>query len=159
MSDKPAILQSTTFTVQEGIVYRASRTLSIWMNKLFFSSLVLLVVWLTIAAAGGDVGCAESVRVVDENGTVVDQGPATKCSVWLTPTAKYLGAMAVFSFVLSVVFGAVGLVVGKRVLESTPAGQEVGARPLPEGEGSGDRRSPEEEGDVGPSRKVPPGGP
>jgi hypothetical protein len=137
MADKPAILQATTFTVEEGFLYRASRTLSIWLNKLFFSSLVLLVVWLLVAQFSSDVGCAPSVNV--GNGTA-DEGISQKCSVWLTPTAKYLGAMAVLSFLLSIAFGALGLVVGKRIVETTPAAQEVGARSAPEEDDDGTPR-------------------
>lgn len=125
---KPAILQSSEFTVEEGLAYRAMRTGAIWMNKLFFSSLVLLVVWLFLAALGGDKGCVDSVDVQPgPNGTDVDTGAAPRCSVFLTPTAKYLGAMAVLTFLLSLAFGALGLVVGKRILEVTPSRQEVGA--------------------------------
>lgn len=128
MSDKPAILQETTFTVEEGVAYRVFRTGAIWLNKLFFSTLVLLGVWLVFAAAGHHTACVDSVAVgKDANGTLVDQGVATKCSVFLTPTSEYLGAMAVLSFLASLAFGALGLVVGKRILESTPAAQEVGA--------------------------------
>ena len=127
MSDKPAILKDTQFTVEEGFLYRAFRTGAIWMNKLFFSCLALLVLWLVIAAARGDQACVDSVDTREENGTVVD-GPGRECTVWLTPTAKYLGAMAVLSFLASLAFGALGLVVGKRILESTPVHEEVGAR-------------------------------
>jgi len=124
---KPAILRSSEFTVEEGLAYRAMRTGAIWMNKLFFSSLVLLVVWLAVAAATHQSGCVDSVKVGKENGTTVDQGTAAKCSAFLTPTAKYLGAMALLTFLLSLAFGALGLVVGKRILEATPAAEEVGA--------------------------------
>jgi hypothetical protein len=138
MSDKPAILQETTFTVEEGTAYRLFRTGAIWMNKLFFSSLVLLGIWLMVAATGHMTGCVDSVAVgKDANGSLVDQGPAQKCSVFLTPTAEYLGAMSVLSFLASLGFGALGLVVGKRILESTPAAQEVGAGAQREG-GDGD---------------------
>ncbi len=125
---KPAILQETRFTVEEGFAYRAMRTGAIWMNKLFFSSIVLLVIWLIAAAMQGTTACVDSV-VVGENATgdQVDQGTGSKCSVFLTPTAKYLGAMAVLSFVASLAFGALGLVVGKRVLEVAQASDEVGA--------------------------------
>ena len=124
---KPAILRSTEFTVEEGLSYRAMRTGAIWMNKLFFSSLVLLVVWLFVAAATHQAGCVESVKTAKENGTTVDQGTAPKCSVFLSPTAKYLGAMALLTFLLSLAFGALGLVVGKRILEVAKASEEVGA--------------------------------
>lgn len=123
-SDKPAILKDSQFTVEEGWAYRVFRTGAIWLNKLFFSSVVLLVLWLAIAAVNDDVACVDSVRV--EN-TTSDE-PASKCTVWLTPTAKYLGAMAVLSFLASLLFGALGLMVGKRILEATPVAEEVGAR-------------------------------
>ncbi|MEK6976009.1 MAG: hypothetical protein AABY18_06675 [Candidatus Thermoplasmatota archaeon] len=126
MSDKPAILKDAQFTVDEGWGYRAFRTGAIWMNKLFFSSVFLLALWLAIAAVNNDVACVDSFKVVD-NGTL-DDVPADKCTVWLTPTAKYLGAMAVLSFLASLLFGALGLMVGKKILESTPAAEEVGAR-------------------------------
>jgi uncharacterized membrane protein YtjA (UPF0391 family) len=129
MADKPAILQSSQFTVEEGLAYRAMRTGAIWMNKLFFSSLILLVVWLVLAAVRSDVGCVDSYQVV--NGT--DEA-ATKCSVFLTPTAKYLGAMAVITFLLSLAFGALGLVVGKRILEVAKSSEELGAGPGPQDE-------------------------
>lgn len=119
---KPAILRSSEFTVEEGLAYRAFRTGAIWMNKLFFSSLVLLVVWVAYAATTGETWCTSSYTVAD-GGDV----PAQRCSVFLTPTAKFLGAMAVLSFLLSLAFGALGLVVGKRILEMTPSQQEVGA--------------------------------
>ena len=121
-TDKPAILRSSEFTVEEGLAYRAFRTGAIWMNKLFFSSLVLLVVWLAWAAATDQTSCAGSYTVSDGG-----DAPATRCSVFLTPTAKFLGAMAVLSFLLSLAFGALGLVVGKRILEVSAAADEVGA--------------------------------
>jgi hypothetical protein len=37
--------------------------------------------------------------------------------------------MAVVSFVVSILFGLLGLVVGKRIVAMTPAAEEVGARP------------------------------
>jgi hypothetical protein len=119
---KPAILRSSEFTVEEGFAYRAFRTGAIWMNKLFFSSVVLLVVWLAWAGAAHQASCADSITVTGAG----DQA-ATRCSVFLTPTAKYLGAMAVLSFLLSLAFGALGLVVGKRILEVSAAADEVGA--------------------------------
>ena len=134
--------------MEEGLAYRAMRTGAIWMNKLFFSSLVLLVVWLAIASATHQAGCVGSVQVgKDANGTLVDQGTAPKCSAFLTPTAKYLGAMAVLTFLLSLAFGALGLVVGKRILESTPSQQEVGAG------------APQAEGNDEPPGQLPRGGP
>lgn len=128
MSDeKPPILQDQEFTVEEGAVYRGLRTGAIWMNKLFFSSLFLLAIWLVMGYAGGIEDCADSPELVEtENGTV-DRGEGQTCSVILTPTAKYLGAMSVVSFLLSIAFGLLGLVVGKRIVEATPARDEAGA--------------------------------
>lgn len=125
-SDKPAILKSAEFTVEEGLGYRIFRTGAIWMNKLFFSSVFLLAVWLAIASFTNEVACVDSIKVVD-NETAEDI-PTDKCTVWLTPTAKYLGAMAVLSFLASLLFGALGLMVGKKILEATPVAEEVGAR-------------------------------
>ena len=113
MSDKPAILKDSQFTVEEGFAYRAFRTGAIWMNKLFFSCVVLLGVWVLLSYTGGVQACADGTDT---------------CSAFLTPTAKYLGAMAILSFLLSLLFGALGLVVGKRILEMTPSQEEVGAR-------------------------------
>lgn len=123
-AEKPAILKSSEFTVEEGLAYRAMRTGAIWMNKLFFSSLVLLAVWLAVAAATDQSSCTGSFDVA-ENGTA--DRPAQECSVFLTPTAKYLGAMAVLTFLASLLFGALGLVVGKRILEVARSSEEVGA--------------------------------
>jgi len=109
--EKPPILQDQEFTVREGVLYRVLRTGAIWMNKLFFSSLVLLGVWLLLSYTRGVEGCADGT-----------------CSVFLTPTAKYLGAMAVVSFVLSIVSGLLGLVVGKSILAVAKADEELGAR-------------------------------
>lgn len=114
MTEKPAILQESTFVVEEGLAYRVCRTGAIWTNKLFFSCLVLLAVWLLLAYVGGLEACT-------------DGGAGSTCSAFLTPTAKYLGAMAILSFLLSLAFGALGLAVGKRVLEMTPSKDEVGA--------------------------------
>ncbi len=129
---KPAILQDTRFTIREGFAYRAFRTGAIWMNKLFFASLFLLGVWLLWAVVGGETGCVEDVPQAPEAG-VADEGTGSQCSVFLSPTAKYLGAMAVLSFILSIGFGALGLVVGKQVLQVAKASEEVGAQ-RPEGE-------------------------
>lgn len=126
---KPAILQSSEFTVEEGLAYRAMRTGAIWMNKLFFSSLILLVIWLAVAAASGQTTCTDSFDVA-ANGTADE--PSQECSVFLTPTAKFLGAMAVLTFLLSLAFGALGLVVGKRILEVAKSNEEVGARSSPD---------------------------
>jgi hypothetical protein len=126
-AEKPAILKSSEFTVEEGVAYRAMRTGAIWMNKLFFSSLVLLVVWLAVASWTGQTACTDSYEI-DESGNGTTDHPATKCHVFLTPTAKYLGAMAVLTFLASLAFGALGLVVGKRILEVAKSSDEVGAR-------------------------------
>jgi hypothetical protein len=121
---KPAVLQESRFTVREGLAYRAMRTGAIWMNKLFFGSLVLLAIWLLYGYAVGTQSCVGGVPQV---GGGADQGTGLKCSVLLTPTATYLGAMAVLSFLLSIAFGLLGLVVGKQVLQAAPAASEVGA--------------------------------
>jgi hypothetical protein len=128
-ADKPAILKSSEFTVEEGVAYRAMRTGAIWMNKLFFSSLVLLVVWLALAASTGQTSCTDSYEVSEGKNGTSDDVPAAKCSVFLTPTAKYLGAMAVLTFLASLAFGALGLVVGKRILEVAKSDEEFGAGP------------------------------
>ncbi len=128
-SGKPPIAQESLFTVEEGILYRISRTGAIWMNKLFFSALFLLALWLFMGAIGTvEPGCVSSPNVVEtENGTV-DQGTTDECSVWLSTTARYLGAMTVLSFIASIGFGLLGLVVGKNIMQMTPAEEEVGAR-------------------------------
>lgn len=150
MSDKPAILKDSQFTVEEGVAYRVFRTGAIWMNKLFFSCIALLALWLAIASFTNDAGCVPSVATEQVNGTVVDAGATEKCTVWLTPTAKYLGAMAVLSFLASLLFGALGLVVGKKILETTPVAEEVGAR----------RDAPaSQEADNGTTGRVPPSNP
>ncbi|HLF16441.1 MAG TPA: hypothetical protein VI796_03300 [Candidatus Thermoplasmatota archaeon] len=131
--EKPAILQETQFTVREGLAYRACRTGAIWMNKLFFASLVLLAVWLLYALVAGEKACgSDPVPVAGGEGDVTDQGTAASCNAFLTPTSLYLGAMAAITFLLSIGFGLLGLVVGKQVLEAAPAGDEVGARRAPE---------------------------
>lgn len=122
--EKPAILQDSEFTLEEGTLYKVLRTTAIWMNKLFFSSLVLLAVWLLLGLTGQvEPGCADSIAV--GNGT--EDQPTTKCSVWLSTTATYLGAMAVFSFLLSIAAGLLGLVVGKDLVTMTRTEDEVGA--------------------------------
>jgi hypothetical protein len=139
VADKPAVLQDSRFTVEEGVAYRATRTGAIWMNKLFFSSLILLAVWLLWAFIGGNTGCVAGVPQApsgfvadcppDQIGNCnPDQGTTTQCNPFLTPTATYLAAMAMLTFVLSLLFGLAGLVVGKRIVERTPAAEEVGAR-------------------------------
>lgn len=147
MADKPAILRESTFTVQEGFLYRAFRTASIWMNKLFFSSVVLLAVWVLLAFVTGDRVCT---TVPDVEGNETD---ATKeqCSTFLTPTSKYLGSMAILTFILSLVFGGLGLIVGKRILEATPAMEEVGAQSMAAPEpGTADGTTDPSEGRDGP---------
>lgn len=129
---KPAVLQDSTFVVEEGTLYKLCRTGAIWMNKLFFSSVVLLALWLLMGATGTvDVGCVESPNVVETQNGTVDQGTTQECSVWLSATAKYLGAMSVLSFIASIGFGLLGLVVGKNIFEATPTEEEVGARREP----------------------------
>jgi hypothetical protein len=121
---KPAILQDQRFTVREGLAYRAMRTGAIWMNKLFFGSVILLAIWLVYGSTLGAQGCVGGIPAV-AGGT--DHGTTQKCSVLLTPTSAYLGAMAVLTFLLSIAFGLLGLVVGKQVLQAAPAASEVGA--------------------------------
>ncbi len=127
-SEKPAILQESTFVVEEGIAYKAFRTLSIWMNKLFFSSIVLWVVWLFIAAAQGEAACTQGLGQSGANATddldIVAEGT---CSAFLTPTSLYLGGATVLSFIASILFGVLGLAVGKKILERTATEDEVGA--------------------------------
>jgi hypothetical protein len=125
--EKPEILRESRFTVEEGVAYRVCRTGAIWMNKLFFSSLVLLAVWLAYGWSTGDTGCATSVGVVDSGRNITYTGPQEKCSLLLATTSKYLGAMAVLSFLLSIGLGMLGLVFGKRIVEAAPAADEVGA--------------------------------
>ncbi len=124
--DKPAILRDSEFTIEEGFLYKALRTGAIWMNKLFFSSLFLLGLWLLM---GYTVGLEECAGGATEPGSLEDVQAAEEgtCSVILTPTAMYLGAMSVLSFLASIVFGALGLVVGKNVIESTRVADEAGA--------------------------------
>ncbi len=125
MSDKAPVFQEQEFTVQEGVLYRICRTGAIWSNKLFFSCLFLLGLWVLIAFAGGTEACTQGTG----NGTMEDVAAIEEgtCSPFLTPTSTYLGAMAVFSFVASIVFGLLGLVVGKNIVQMTKADDEVGA--------------------------------
>lgn len=123
-AEKPKILQESRFTVDEGLAYRIMRTGAIWMNKLFMSSLVLLVVWLLFSAFGGWSGC---VPRVETNHTGVVVGNGAQCGALLSTTSIYLASMALTTFTLSLLFGLLGLVVGKRILETTPADEEVGA--------------------------------
>lgn len=129
MADKPAILQESEFVVEEGILHRVFRTGAIWLNKLFFSAAVLWILWLFIAYFQGDSACAGGLGHVGNNSTQdLDNVAEGTCSVFLTPTSKYLGAMTVISFILSVSMGMLGLVIGKRVIETQRAAEEVGAR-------------------------------
>jgi len=133
--DKPAILQESRFTVEEGFAYRACRTGAIWMNKLFFGALILLGIWLLWGGLTGQTGCVSGLPKLGTGAynetlggnTTVDNGTRTSCNVFLTPTSEFLAAMAVLSFLMSIVFGVLGLMVGKKILEATPADQEVGA--------------------------------
>lgn len=140
-SEKPEILRESRFVVREGFLYRAFRTASIWMNKLFFGSLILLAIWLAYGGLTGQSACVGGVPQVapgpNATGTVVDQGTRATCNVLLTPTSIYLGAMAAITFVLSILLGVFGLMVGKQILvEATPASDEVGAaRPPQNGPG------------------------
>lgn len=131
--EKPAILRESRFTVEEGLAYRAARTGAIWMNKLFFASLILLGIWLVYGGLGAQSGCVSGLPhlVPGANGTTVDDGTRTSCNIFLSPTATYLAGMAVVTFVLSLAFGVLGLIVGKRILEATPADEEVGAGGAP----------------------------
>ncbi len=124
--DKPAILQESRFTVEEGFAYRACRTGAIWMNKLFFGALILLGIWLLWGGLTGATGCVQGLPV-KANGTADPIATRDSCNVFLTPTSEYLAAMAVLSFAMSIAFGVLGLMVGKKILEATPADEEVGA--------------------------------
>lgn len=110
--------------VHESWPYRLLRGASIQLNRLMFAAIILLAVWLVWSAASGTTACQETVRI--EGGE--DAGTTDHCSVWLGPTSTYLAVVAVLSFVGSIVFGLLGLVVGKQVLALTPADEEVGAR-------------------------------
>lgn len=124
--EKPAVLQDTKFTIEEGFLYRAMRTGAIWMNKLFFGAVALLAIWLLLGLTGQvEPGCADSYQVEGANGTVDE--PTETCSVFLSTTALYLGAMSVISFLLSIAFGLLGLVVGKNIIAMTPTAEEPGA--------------------------------
>lgn len=126
---KPAILQDERFIVREGLAYRATRTGAIWFNKLFFSSLVLLGVWLVVGSFSSALGCATVPHI---GANAADQGATQSCSVFLSPTAGFLGAMAIASFLLSIGFGFLGLVVGKEILQAAKAEDEVGAGKPPD---------------------------
>lgn len=125
MSDKPAILQDSEFTVEESILYKASRTGAIWSNKLFFSAAVLLGIWLIYASFADIQDC--SAPLTSGNQTDVPAVDEGTCSVFLTTTAKYLGGMTIISFLASLAFGGLGLIVGKNVIESTRTEDEPGA--------------------------------
>lgn len=132
--EKPAILQESVFVVEESWLYKLARTLSIWLNKLFFSSLVLLAVWLAI----GDPQCVETVNVATApNGTSYDDGIKEQCSVFLSDTARFLGGAAIISFILSIAFGGLGLIVGKNIFETTRTEDEAGAEEAVDGGSSG----------------------
>lgn len=127
LSDKPAILTEQSFVVNEGLTYRAFRTVSIWTNKLFFSAAILWLIWVLLAYTGQVSSCVETVQVVETNGTLTYPGTTTQCSPFLTPTSLYLAGMAIAAFMVSILAGLVGLVIGKQILQSTPADEEAGA--------------------------------
>lgn len=133
-AEKARVFQDAEFTVQEGIAYKALRTGAIWMNKLFFSSLFLLGIWLLIGYTAGVEDCAGGAGGPGSQ-TDVEAAETGTCSVVLTPTAKYLGAMGVLSFLASIAFGALGLVVGKNIIESTRTEDEPGAEERGGGDG------------------------
>ncbi len=127
--DKPAILQETEFVVEEGILHRVFRTGAIWLNKLFFSAAFLWIVWLLIGSTQGYSDCTEGLPPINGTDNRTDLPIVTEgtCSVFLTPTSKYLGAMTILAFAASIASGLLGLIVGKRVIETTRAEDEVGA--------------------------------
>lgn len=141
--DKPAILKDTRFAVEEGAAYRVFRTGAIWMNKLFFGAVTLLVVWLFMGLLGAaEPACTTSIQPTTlPNGTHADV-PVEHCSIWLSTTAIYLGTMAGVSFALSILFGFLGLLVGKRILEMTPRSEEVATKARG-GDGTEDDDSPD----------------
>lgn len=131
--EKPAILKESRFVVEEGLAYRILSKGAIWMNKLWLAALVLLVLWWVLAAAGQAPGCrsvpnAQTINPGLANQTIVDHGEAVHCNVFLGPTSLYLGSMTIAAFVLQVTMGLLGNVVGRKILEMTPAADEVGAR-------------------------------
>lgn len=126
-NDKPAILQESEFVVEEGILYRACRTGAIWTNKLFFSSAVLWGIWLLVGYFNGASDCAGGLGVVGNNSSLDQSTIDGTCSVMLTQTSLFLGGATIVSFLLSIGFGLLGLVVGKRILETTRVEDEVGA--------------------------------
>lgn len=142
-SDKPAILQDSEFTVEEGMAYRVMRTGAIYLNKVFFSALFLWFIWMMLGYSGAvEPGCADSYEVVETANGTGDQA-VEKCSVFLSTTSKYLMGMSVMSFLGSIGLGLLGLVVGKNIIAMTPVKEEVGYRP-PETED--DVAAPEEIG-------------
>jgi hypothetical protein len=127
--DKPAILQDSEFTVEEGILYRVCRTSAIWLNKVFFSALFLWFIWMLLGMAGlVEPGCADSYNVVETSNGTSDE-PAEKCGVFLSTTSMYLFGMAIVSFLISIGLGLFGLVVGKNIIAMTPVKEEVGYTP------------------------------
>jgi len=136
MSDdgkRSAFLDDQQFAVEEGVMYRLFRTGAIWLNKLFFGAVTLLVVWLFLGLTGAvDPACTTSWKSTTlPNGSHADE-VVEHCSIWLSPTAKYLGAMSVLSFALSILSGFLGLLVGKRILEMTPRSEETATRKMAE---------------------------
>lgn len=130
---KPEILQESKFVVEEGLAYRILSRGAIWMNKLWLAALVLLVVWVALASFNHEVGCAEIPKVVEHKDAAianrtVDAGTTTSCNVFLTRTSLYLGSMTIAAFVLQITMGLLGNAVGRKILEMTPAADEVGAR-------------------------------
>ena len=124
-SAKPAVFQDTRFVVEEGVAYRAFSRAAIWLNKLWLASLVLLVVWLILGATTGQTSCATGSPATG-NGTDVPAATRT-CSVFLTPTSLYLGAMTILAFALQITSGLLGNMVGRKILEATAAADEPGA--------------------------------
>ncbi len=138
MSDdgkKSAFLDEQKFSVEEGAAYRVFRTGAIWMNKLFFGAVTLLAVWLFLGLTGAvQPDCVTSLQPTTlPNGSHAD-AEVEHCSVWLSTTAKYLGAMSAVSFALSILFGFFGLLVGKKILEMTPRDEETAARAMEDNE-------------------------
>jgi hypothetical protein len=143
---KPAVLQDTRFVVEEGLAYRSLSRAAIWLNKMWLAALVLLAIWLVVAAATHQNACATGTAPRDGatdtamttgngaagNGTApgpdVPAATTGTCSVFLTPTSLYLGAMTILAFALQITCGLLGNAVGRKILESTPAAEEVGAR-------------------------------
>lgn len=133
MADE-GVFEEQVFTVQEGLLYKILRGAAIGLNRMFFGAVLLLIVWLFYAGATGAVGCDTQVfEAAAGNNTTMDPVHAANedgtCSVFLSTTSLYLGSMAVITFVGSILFGLLGLAVGKNVLPvATPVAEEVGAR-------------------------------